>query len=178
MATQIPGAGAQTATGGATSAAPAGDATQLLMKDHKAVLALFDDFDAATADADKGALAKKICMELKIHSKIEEELFYPAARDALNTQQDKLVDEALDEHAQAAKLIGEIEAMDVGEAGYDHKVKHLATEIKHHIDEEQNELFPAVRKTSLDLNALGAKLAARKAELMAKNTQSGGKALS
>ncbi len=109
------------------------------------------------------ALVTKICLALKVHTQIEEELFYPPARD--KTGDDDLLDEAIVEHMGAKNLIAELEAMKPGQSLYDAKVKVLGEQVRHHVEEEEEELFPEVRETDLNLDALGAKLAARKAEL-------------
>ena len=108
-------------------------------------------------------MAQQICEELTIHTTIEEEIFYPAARAAIND--DDIMDEADVEHAGAKELIAQIQAMKPDESHYDAKVKVLGEEIDHHVKEEQGEMFPKVRKTKLDLAGLGAQMAARKAEL-------------
>ena len=141
------------------------DALALLKADHREVEGLFEQYESLTADAKKKALADKICLALKVHTQIEEELFYPQARE--ETGDTDLLDEAVVEHAGAKTLIAEIEAMKPGQALYDAKVKVLGEQVRHHIEEEETELFPEVRKTDMNLDALGDKLAARKAELMA-----------
>jgi hypothetical protein len=140
------------------------DAIALLEADHREVDGLFHKYEGLAAPAEKKALAAKICVALKVHTQIEEELFYPPARK--ETGDKDLLDEAVVEHAGAKTLIAEIEAMEPGQPLYDAKVKVLGEQIRHHVEEEETELFPEVRKTDLDLDALGAKLAARKAELM------------
>ena len=152
--------------GRASKPAPtAPDAIALLTADHRQVDAWFDDYEALAGDADKKALADRICVALKVHTQIEEEIFYPPAREA--TGDADLLDEAVVEHAGAKNLIAEIEAMQPGQPLYDAKVKVLGEQVRHHVEEEETELFPEVRETSLDLEDLGARLAARKAELMA-----------
>jgi hemerythrin superfamily protein len=146
-------------------AANAADAIALLEADHREVDGFFEQYEGLTADADKKALADKICVALKVHTQIEEELFYPPARK--KTGDTDLLDEAVVEHAGAKNLIAEIEAMRPGQPLYDAKVKVLGEQVRHHVEEEETELFPEVRETDIDLDALGAKLAARKAELMA-----------
>ena len=141
------------------------DAIALLESDHREVDSYFDQYENLTGDAEKKALADKICLALKVHTQIEEEIFYPPAREA--TGDGDLLDEAVVEHMGAKNLIAEIEAMLPGQPLYDAKVKVLGEQVRHHVDEEEQELFPEVRETDLDLDALGAKLAARKAELMA-----------
>jgi hemerythrin superfamily protein len=141
------------------------DAIALLEADHREVDGWFETYEDLEADADKKALAAKICLALKVHTQIEEELFYPPARK--ETGDTDLLDEAIVEHAGAKTLVAEIEAMQPGQPLYDAKVKVLGEQVRHHVEEEETELFPEVRQTNLDLEALGVKLAARKAELMA-----------
>jgi hemerythrin-like domain-containing protein len=142
------------------------DAIALLRADHATVQDLFHQFEKARDDARKQKLAQQICMELKIHAAIEEEIFYPATREALPKEQD-LLDEAEVEHASAKELIAQIEAGGPGTQMWDAKVTVLGEYIKHHVKEEQNEMFPKARKTKLDLMALGQQLQAKKDELAA-----------
>lgn len=146
------------------------NAIDLLIADHEEVTAWFEEYEDATKNAEKAVLAQKICLALTVHTQIEEELFYPPARKA--TKDDDLLDEAAVEHAGAKHLIAEIESMKVGDDLYDAKIKVLSEYIKHHVKEEQDELFPEVKETGLDLEELGTKLAARKQELMAELSQS------
>jgi hemerythrin superfamily protein len=148
-----------------SSAPNSQDAIALLEADHREVDGYFEQYEALTEDADKKALAGKICLALKVHTQIEEELFYPPARTA--TGDGDLLDEAVVEHMGAKTLIAQIEAMQPGQPLYDAKVKVLGEQVRHHVKEEEEELFPEVRETTIDLEALGAKLADRKAELMA-----------
>lgn len=141
------------------------DAIQLLRADHRKVQGLFDQFEKARGDDKKAELAQEICAELKVHAQIEEEIFYPAARKALKEQD--LIDEAAVEHASAKDLIAQIEQARAGDELFDAKVTVLGEYIKHHVKEEQNELFPQVKKTKLDLKALGRELAERKDALTA-----------
>jgi hemerythrin superfamily protein len=140
------------------------DAIALLEADHREVEGWFEDYELLETSADKQALAAKICLALKVHTQIEEELFYPPARKA--TGDTDLLDEAIVEHAGAKNLIAEIEAMRPGQPLYDAKIKVLGEQVRHHIEEEETELFPEVRKTELDLKAIGGQLSARKAKLM------------
>lgn len=144
--------------------ASASDALALLEADHREVDGYFEQYEKLTEDADKKALAEKICLALKVHTQIEEELLYPPARE--KTGDLDLLDEAVVEHMGAKSLIAEIEAMAPGQPLYDAKVKVLGEQVRHHVEEEEQELFPEVRETDIDLKALGAKMAARKAELM------------
>ena len=139
------------------------DAIQLLRADHRKVQDLFDQFEKARGDDRKAELAQEICTELKVHAQIEEEIFYPAAREALKEQD--LIDEAAVEHASAKELIAQIEQAHTGDELFDAKVTVLGEYIKHHVKEEENELFPKIRKSGLDLEEVGAQLAQRKVEL-------------
>ena len=147
-----------------TDAAPR-DAIALLEADHREVEGWFEAYEGLEAAAEKKALASKICVALKVHTQIEEEFFYPPARE--KTGDGDLIDEAVVEHAGAKNLIAEIEAMQPDQPLYDAKLKVLGEQVRHHVEGEEGELFPEVRKTDIDLAALGAKLAARKAELTA-----------
>jgi hemerythrin superfamily protein len=139
------------------------DAVQLLRADHRKVQGLFDQFGKARGEDRKEALAREICTELKVHAQIEEEIFYPAAREALREQD--LIDEATVEHASAKELIAQIEGMGPGDELFDAKVTVLGEYIKHHVKEEHNELFPKLKKTKIDLKEIGRQLAERKGDL-------------
>ena len=141
------------------------DATALLKADHREVEGLFKSFERADAAAEKLSLAKKICKALKVHAQIEEEIFYPAFIEA--TDEQDLHDEALVEHEGAKKLIAEIESGSPGDELFDAKVTVLSEMIKHHVQEEEQRggMFSKARSAKMDLEALGAKLAARKQEL-------------
>lgn len=141
------------------------DAIALLKADHKLVLDLFEQFDKARGDARKKTLAGKICQELKVHTRIEEEILYPAAREVLRDSKQDLIDEADVEHAGAKDLIAQIESSGPGAELYDAKVKVLGEYIEHHVKEEHEEMFPELRKAKLDLKDIGARLEARKKEL-------------
>ncbi|HEX3861821.1 MAG TPA: hemerythrin domain-containing protein [Stellaceae bacterium] len=139
-------------------------ALDLLEQDHRQVEEYFAEYEDLENDKQKGELAKKICMALTVHTRIEEEIFYPAARKA--TKDDELLNEAAVEHDGAKKLIAEIQKMRPGDDLYDAKVKVLGEQIKHHVEEEETELFPECESAKMDLEALGAQLASRKAALM------------
>src|SRR5258707_13792301 len=111
------------------------------------------------------ALVEQICLALKVHAQIEEELFYPQAREA--TKDNDLIDEAAVEHATVKHLIGEIEGMEDGEKLYDAKIRVLGEMGKHHIKEEEEELFPELVPAKMELDAVRKALAKRKEELMA-----------
>lgn len=140
------------------------DAIQLLKADHREVEGMFGQFEKTNGAATKTKLAEQICLALKVHTQIEEEIFYPAAREALSDEE--MIDEAVVEHAAAKDLIAEIEAMEVGEDLFDAKVKVLSEQIEHHVQEEEKELFPQLQKTDMDMRALGMRMTERKQELM------------
>lgn len=151
---------------------PAGDdidAIGLLTDDHELVRQLFEDYEAlvdkGAGDDERQELADRICTLLTIHATIEEEIFYPAARDALEEQD--LLDEAEVEHASAKDLIEQIQEMDATEDLYDAKVKVLGEYVAHHVREEEDELFPKARISDMDLETLGGELAERRHELLA-----------
>jgi hypothetical protein len=144
------------------------DGLQLLAADHRKVESLFADFQKASGTAAKERLARRICTELKVHAQIEEEIFYPAIRGKV---EDADLDEAYVEHDSAKLLINEIEAAEPDEGYYDAKVKVLSELIEHHVMEEEKQrdnLFQQTRAAEIDLEELGARLAARKRELLAK----------
>jgi len=142
------------------------NAFDVLEEDHREVEEWFDEYDELKdSDEDRKAdLAEKICLALKVHTQIEEEIFYRQARAA--SQDDDLIDEALVEHSTVKNLIGEIEAMEVGEELYDAKIRVLGEIVKQHIKEEEEELFPELQSTKMDLDVVGKELAERKKELM------------
>ena len=157
-------------------AAPAGDAITLLKADHADVKKLYRRYEKlaqAAADADtRGALAMEICHALTAHATAEEELFYPAAREALSDQD--LLDHADVEHASAKDLIAQIEGMHADDSHFDAKVMVLCEYVLHHVKEEEGELFPACRRSrKMALKPLGAAIAARKAELLAERKHEG-----
>jgi hemerythrin superfamily protein len=141
------------------------DAIALLKADHAAVSSLFADYEKTHSAAKKKALVSEICTALSVHTQIEEEIFYPDVKAALRDK--LLVPEATVEHAGVKDLIAQIEGIDPDGEMYDAKVKVLSEYVKHHVKEEQNEMFPKVKESSLDLVELGARMAARKADLMA-----------
>ena len=142
------------------------DAIALLKADHRTVDGLFADFKAAKGDGKKKALAMQICMELTVHTKIEEDIFYPACEGKV---EEAMLKEAYVEHDGAKVLIAEIEAGGPDDEFYDAKVKVLSEQIEHHVKEEEERvegLFSQARKAGLDMDALGIEMAAKKAELI------------
>lgn len=144
------------------------DVTKLLEADHQRVKKMFKEFEKCAQRGDEAAkveIAMQICMELKVHTQVEEEIFYPALYEALDEQD--LVDEAIVEHATAKELIEQIESMVGSDDLYDAKVKVLSEYIDHHVEEEEKEIFPKARKARMDLEGLGESVIFRKEELMA-----------
>ena len=140
------------------------DATALLRQDHENVDAMFKQYEKARDSDRKAALVGRICAALKAHTTVEEEIFYPAVREAISDHD--LMDEADVEHASAKELIAQLEAGRPGDDHYDAKVTVLAEYIRHHVKEEQGQIFPKARKARLDLRELGQRIKARKDELM------------
>ena len=146
------------------SARPPKDAVAMLKADHKKVSGLFAEFEKARASSRKKALVAQICSELTVHTQLEEEIFYPAVKAALRDKE--LVPEATVEHASVKNLIAQVEGVEPDGEAYDAKVKVMAEYVKHHVKEEQTEMFPKAQKTRLDMVALRDQMAARKAELL------------
>jgi hemerythrin superfamily protein len=141
------------------------DAIALLRADHKRVSDLFDQFEKTRSASKKKSLVAQICVELTVHAQIEEELFYPAVKAALKDKE--LVPEATVEHASVKDLIAQVRGIEPDGEMYDAKVKVMSEFVKHHVKEEQNEMFPKAKGTRLDMVELGEQLAARKEQLMA-----------
>jgi hemerythrin superfamily protein len=145
------------------------DAIAMLTADHKKVKKLFSDFDKLKekgSDEEKSAIVEQICNDLKVHTEIEEEIFYPAVRKAI--QDEDLMDEALVEHAGAKELIAQLEDADPEDDLYDAKVTVLGEQIDHHVKEEEGDMFPKAKKAKVDTVALGATMLKRKTALMEK----------
>lgn len=141
------------------------DAIALLTEDHENVKALFEQYEELgdRAHVSKHKLALQICEELTKHTMIEEEIFYPAVRKAI--KEEDMMDEAIVEHASAKDLIAQIQSMEPTDDLFDAKVKVLSEMIDHHVEEEETEMFPKVRKAKLDLEELGEAMAARKEQI-------------
>jgi hypothetical protein len=142
------------------------DAIKLLKDDHRQVEEWFEEFEKTNSGSKKQKLANNICLALEVHTQIEEEIFYPACREA--GLEEDLMDEADVEHDGAKKLIAEIEDGKPGDDHWDAKVKVLSEMIKHHVKEEEQRdgMFAKAKKADLDLDALGEEMQARKTELM------------
>jgi hemerythrin superfamily protein len=143
------------------------DAIALLKADHRNVEDLFDKFESTKSDTRKKALAEKICLELTVHTKIEEDVFYPACRGRIGKD---IWHEAYVEHDGAKVMIAEIESTNPGDEFYDAKVKVLSEMIRHHVKEEERRaegMFAQARDAGLDLDALGERLIQEKKNLTA-----------
>ena len=149
------------------------DAVALLKADHRKVEDLFAAFEAAKGDGKKQKIAEEICMELTVHTQIEEDIFYPACEGKV---EEDLLAEAYVEHDGAKVLIAEIEAGGPDDKFYEAKVKVLSEMIEHHVKEEEQRvegIFAQAKKAGLDMDALGEKMAEEKARLIA-SYKSGG----
>jgi hemerythrin superfamily protein len=142
------------------------DAISLLKADHRQVASWFSSFEKTRSETRKQLLASRICSALKVHTRIEEEIFYPAFLE--QAQEEDMHHEAVIEHDAAKKLIAEIEAATPTDEYYDAKVTVLSEMIKHHVKEEEQPggMFAKARKSDMDLAELGRRLAARKKQLM------------
>ena len=151
---------------------PTGDAIALLKADHRKVEDLFEKFESAKGAERKAALAKEICTELMVHATIEEEIFYPACKEAV---EEDLMNESYVEHDGAKVMISELLGSNPDQQFYDAKMKVLSEEIKHHVKEEEQPggVFAQAREAGLDMEALGERLAARKAQLLEQFKTSG-----
>jgi hemerythrin superfamily protein len=149
------------------------DAIALLKADHRKVEGLFEKYEGTKSEAKKKTLADQICLELTVHTKIEEDIFYPACKGEI---EDDLWHEAYVEHDGAKVMIAEIEAGKPGDEFYDAKVKVLSEQIKHHVKEEEKRaegMFAQAKEAGLDTQALGARMADEKKMLVAKYKSSG-----
>ena len=163
---RTPSRRAKTAARGGRRRSPARkDAISLLKADHRQVEGWFEQFEKARSDDRKRDLATRICNALRVHTAIEEEIFYPAFYEA--TQEEDLHHEAIVEHDGAKKLIAEIESSGPDDEFYDARVSVLSEMIKHHVKEEEQRdgLFAKARSAGMDMVSLGEQLAERKAEL-------------
>ena len=148
------------------------DAIELLMADHRVVESLFEKFEASDDNDEKQRIARQVCLELMVHATIEEEVFYPAVKDAVD---DDIYNEAYVEHDGAKVMIAELLEGSPDDDFYDAKLKVLSEMIKHHVKEEEQRdgLFAQAKKGDVDMAALGAELAARKEAVIAQFTSEG-----
>lgn len=157
----------KTTTPRSTTRSKKNDAIKLLTEDHNKVKKLFKEFKKLAEKNDeegKEELATQICKELTVHAQLEEEIFYPAVRAAIDD--DDLMNEAMVEHGSAKDLIAQIQSMKASDPMYDAVVTVLGEYINHHVEEEQNEMFSKAQKSDMDLEELGVEIAERKKALM------------
>lgn len=140
------------------------DALGGLLDDHKKVIKLFAEFEKAKESGEKEEIARAVCDALTLHATLEEELFYPAVREIDPEKFSDLLDEAVVEHATAKDLIAQISEMGPDDELFDAKVTVLGEYVKHHIKEEEDELFPKLVEEKCDLRPLGEEMAARRPE--------------
>lgn len=153
------------------------NAIHILIADHKKVTQMFAEFEKSKNKMDqeeKQSLVKRACDELTVHAQIEEEIFYPALREALKDGDGELVDEAEVEHSSVKHLIEELESMQPDDELYDAKFTVMGEYVKHHVKEEQGEIFPKAKKSKMDLAQLGEEIMQRKNQLMAKHGMESG----
>lgn len=139
------------------------EATAILKADHKLVDNLFKEFEATNSGKKKKEIVDQICKELTIYAQVEEEIFYPAVQKALKDHE--LVPEALVEHTSLKELIAKVKDVEPGGDMYDANVKVMSEYVKHHVKEEETEMFPEAKETKLDMVELGAKMLERKEQL-------------
>lgn len=156
---------------GATAGSPAQpraadrDAIAVLRADHRKVATLFADYEKADSAKARKAIVSEICTELTVHTQIEEEIFYPAFR---AVSKDKLlVPEATVEHTTIKDLIALVDGVEPDGELYNARVMVMGEYVTHHVKEEQNEMFPKARASSMDMMEVGDRMVARKAELLA-----------
>lgn len=152
------------------TATKAKDAIALLKEDHKKVKELFDKFEKAKSSEQKEQIAREAIKELKVHTAIEEEIFYPTVREALGQEEEneELLNEASEEHRVAKTIIEALDGKEIADdKDFEAKFTVLAENVRHHIKEEEGELFPASKEADLNLKELGEKMMERKEQLMA-----------
>jgi hemerythrin-like domain-containing protein len=133
------------------------DALQLLKDDHERVKSMFDDFRKAESPEEKEQLAERICEDLSLHAELEDTCFYPAIREAI--EEEELVNEADVEHATAKDLIAKVQGCDSSDQHFSAMVNVLGEVVKHHIEEEEREIFKQVKNADLDLDELAERMA-------------------
>lgn len=137
------------------------NAIEMLRQDHQKVQQLFEQFERS-GDAQKEQICEQTLHEIEVHAVLEEELFYPAARE--HVDEEEQIDQALEEHHVAKLLLSELKKMSLDDERFEAKYKVLAESVKHHIEEEESELFPMLEGT-INTEELGQEMAARKEKL-------------
>ncbi|SDW66856.1 Hemerythrin HHE cation binding domain-containing protein [Amycolatopsis xylanica] len=141
------------------------DAIVLLKEDHKTVEKLFKRFEKSEDSGEKREIADSIIEELTVHAHIEEEIFYPAAREAAPDTKDHVL-ESVEEHHVVVWMLSELAGMSPEDERFDAKVTVLIENVRHHVEEEEDEWFPEVRKAMgrKALQELGARMIEAKAD--------------
>lgn len=145
------------------------NAIDLLKQDHRKVEKLFEQYDAAQEKRTKRQVAQMICKELEVHAKIEEQIFYPTSK-AKAKQAKDTVNEGIVEHQGIKMLVKQISKMQASDEYFDSSVTVLKEYVKHHVNEEETEMFPKIESSRIDLEALGERLSAAKARLERRGT--------
>ena len=140
------------------------NAVQLIKQDHKKVEGLFQKFKKTKGQDAKRRIAEQAMDQLEIHAKIEEEIFYPAAKSVL--EESDMIEEALKEHGMVKDLIEELRALESDDESFEEKWSELVENVQHHVQEEENEMLPQVKDSDLDLAQCGEEMQERKEELM------------
>ncbi|HEY7238005.1 MAG TPA: hemerythrin domain-containing protein [Burkholderiales bacterium] len=155
----------------AKSKAKAGGAVELLKEQHDKVKKAFKEFEKLDREdaATQQQLVQRVCEDLKVHTTLEEELFYPAAREAIDDED--ILNEAQVEHETAKMLIEQLENMGPDDPNFHATFTVLGEYVMHHVKEEEGEMFPQVKKTDLDLEELGARMRSRMAELVGETAE-------
>lgn len=149
------------------------DPIKLLKDDHRAVKKMFRDYEKATDARTKQQIADKVFMELEVHAKIEEEIFYPAVREQAKSSTKEVVAEGIEEHHVMDVLISELRKLKPTQEEFDAKFKVLTENVEHHIEEEEQEMLPDAEKAlKSDLEEIGQKMMDRKEKLMAAASKS------
>jgi hemerythrin superfamily protein len=141
------------------------DAVALLKTDHKEATILYGKFFKARTAAQKKRLVGELCLALSVHMRIEEDIFYPAVKQALKQKDKELVPEARVEHSTLKRLITEVETAPEGEE-FEARVQVMCEYTRHHVKEEETKMFPKAKASGVDLEGLGEKLLRRKLELL------------
>src|SRR4051794_24241581 len=147
------------------------DAITLVENDHRVVEGLFENYERLGRDGEPGErwrTVRSMVEELRLHAAMEEQVFYPAVQEALGDAADELVEESLREHAEAKEALDEIEALEPTGAVFHERVTALIEEVRHHVDEEEQQILPKLRE-ALDtqvLQRLGEELEGAKLTLL------------
>ena len=149
----------------ASTASVASGLVQMLKEDHNKVKELFEEFESAKG-RERGEIAQTAIQELEVHADLEETLIYPAIRKALD--EDDMMNEAVEEHHLVHVLIKELKRLKPGDEKFQAKFTVLGELVKHHVEEEENEILPQAEESDLDWEGLESRVMKRKETLMAK----------